>query len=456
MLNQTFSRSNFEEIYDEDNRRGKNQDDILFPSLKNLTGRISIKAKALRAFRAKYNSFSKYPKDVQKRYDRLNKNLKRELKKRENLIMNELDDVANNINQPSFRIPMNKNTDFVKAVYQTDDSSSAYYALKQISRNIRSLYKTKPADRNLIISQVSNLLQDDYPYLIIRTDISSFFESINHKKLEDKIVDDQLLSTTSIKLIKQILWDYSRLSGTVGQGLPRGFGVSSDLAELFMRQVDRQIMALEEVTYYARYVDDIIIFISPTILSMDQNHLDKIRPIIENHELSMNESKTSNLKRFEGAQVFEYLGYKFTLTRPIARIEISDNRYQKYLIRIKSSFSAYEKQRHKNSKKAYRLLLKRVKFLTGNTRLVNSKSNAFIGTFFSNPYINDLRKLNSLDQILSNFIEQIDSISLRAKLSQYSFSKGHVQQTFHKFNRRRRTNLHDEFLEIVEVWKYAQ
>ena len=48
-----------------------------------------------------------------------------------------------------------------------------------------------------------------------------------------------------------------------GSGVPRGFGVSAYLSELYMREIDNEIKALPDVIYYARYVDDIVIIFSP-------------------------------------------------------------------------------------------------------------------------------------------------------------------------------------------------
>ena len=48
-------------------------------------------------------------------------------------------------------------------------------------------------------------------------------------------------------------------------GVPRGIGISAYLSELFMRNVDNQIQELDDLIYYARYVDDIIAIFVPQI-----------------------------------------------------------------------------------------------------------------------------------------------------------------------------------------------
>ncbi|WP_298821462.1 antiviral reverse transcriptase Drt3a [uncultured Roseibium sp.] len=455
MLNQTFSLVNFEDIYDEDNRKGRNFDTVFFPTVSAASNRLSSKARALRAFKKRHVSYKKYPKGVQRRYDVLLRNLNRQKKRREELISNALKSVASNINKRSFRVGIVKNTINTMDVYQRDDTPESYYALRQVSRNIRSLYKTKPANRNIIVSQVQNLLSDDYPYVLIRTDISSFFESIDQSRLIHKLVQDQLLSATSIKLIKQVLWDYSHLAGTPGKGIPRGLSISSDLAELYLKVVDRKIQEMNGVAFYARYVDDIFLLISPSKLTDTTTYLTEIGNVISGHGLALNTAKTVQLNRDEHGKKFDYLGYEFTLRPGHTDIDITSAKFDRLRFRLERSFGSYEKHRHKNAKAAYRLLLKRIRFLTTNTRLINNKGNAFVGIFFSNPNLNRHSRLVALDGILANKVANIQSITLKTKLSSLSFKSGHQQKPFTKFNRHPKFGHSDEFSKIVEAWRYG-
>lgn len=456
MLNQTFSITNFEEIYDEDNRKGKNQDAIFFPEVTASSKRLSAKARALRAFKKRYSFYSKYPKNVQRKYDTLYKNIRRQKEDRERKVLKALTAVSQNINKRSFRVKIVQNNAHAKPLYENDGSPESYYALRQISRNIRRLYKTKPADRNQIISQVQNLLEDDFPYIIIRSDIKSFFESVDQKSLIEKLIKDQLLSTSSIKIIKQILWDYSALTKSKGIGIPRGLGISSDLAELYLKGVDQEIKEIEDVVYYARYVDDIFILIAPNSTTDPSTYLPQIQEAIHKRMLSVNEDKTIQLVRGDYQKSFEYLGYEFTLKKNTADIDITKSKFEKIKLRVLKSFESYEKQRHRNSKAAYRLLLKRIKFLTSNTRLVNSKANAFVGIFFSNPNLTSYKRLEALDAILKDKSDKIISTSLKSKLKRLSFRMGHEEKTYEKFNRRRHPHKKDEFSQIVRAWRHEK
>ena len=239
-----------------------------------------------------------------------------------------------------------------------------------------------------------------------------------------------------------------------GKGIPRGLGLSSDLAELFLKVIDKQIQELQDVAYYARYVDDIIILVAPNKTTEKSTYLPKVRELLSKHGLALNEAKTFDCDRNSYQKKFNYLGYEFTLKNGAVDIDITSDKFTKLKKRLISSFKAYEKQRHKNSKAAYRLLLKRIKFLTSNTRLVNNKGNAFVGVYFGSPNLNKYNRLTALDSILTNKSSKLASVSLRAKLGEMSFERGHREKPFSKFNRHMGYTRRDEFSQIVEAWRY--
>ena len=94
------------------------------------------------------------------------------------------------------------------------------------------------------MKQLIGMISDGFNYHVLRTDISSFFESIPHDRLLRKLKEDQLLSQKSLRLISGILFRYARLAGTPGIGLPRGLGISSYLSELYMRDFDQRVKAV--------------------------------------------------------------------------------------------------------------------------------------------------------------------------------------------------------------------
>jgi hypothetical protein len=130
---------------------------------------------------------------------------------------------------------------------------------------------------------------------------------------------------------------------------------------------------------------------------------------------------------------------------------MTDAKINRYRQRIDLTFSAYDNksQRPKKSEKIARALLeKRVRFLTGNTRLVNNKKNVVSGVFFSNSLLTDLNDLGDLDIYLASKISSLTNPRLRIRLSKHSFKSGFQTRKYYKFS------AHD-LCEIVEVWKHV-
>ena len=59
--------------------------------------------------------------------------------------------------------------------------------LRKLNDNIKRIYKEEQANRRLIISQLKVLLEESCPKWIIRSDIKSFYESINHNRILSKL-----------------------------------------------------------------------------------------------------------------------------------------------------------------------------------------------------------------------------------------------------------------------------
>src|SRR5258706_235702 len=100
------------------------------------------------------------------------------------------------------------------------------------------------------------------------------------------------------------------------------------------------------------------------------------------------------------------------------------------------------------SRQAFRELVARVKFLTGNTRLLNSKSSAVTGIYYNNSIVTDLSGFIALDKVLKARVDQIPRPSLRTRLKQYKFSEGFLSRRFHNFSTK-------EFRVIVKAWKHG-
>jgi hypothetical protein len=453
VLDQTFSAQNLRIISDTEKRRGNVPDLKFFHKVRQKTDNLKERIQDCKDFRR--SQTGKYSDVDQAIYEHLRDMREAARSERDDQLLACLEVVATNISKKSYSIEFEKlDGPGGKPVYSLkDDAPEHHYAEKQISKNLRRLYKVKQANRNQIVSQLADLLDDKFPYHFIRTDVSRFYESIDHGALMRKLEDDQLLSYTSLHLTKKILTSFSSKTGAVGIGLPRGIGLSSYLAELYMRDFDEEIRGLEDVVFYARYVDDIVVVFAPTPMSSAKGYLPKIEAALKRKGLSKNQSKTDESKfDNDGSSLhrtnlkFDYLGYEF-IFEPKPKIRLSTSKQAKYMARLEASFTRYHLQRSKNSKRAYRLLLKRVRFLTGNTQLTHNKQNAFVGIYFSNPHLTDRCQLKRLDGKLRGLSSRVLSTTLKTRLGKLSFVNGYEQRIFRRFHRK------NEFRDIVRAWK---
>jgi hypothetical protein len=315
--------------------------------------------------------------------------------------------------------------------------------LRKLNDNLKRLYKDEQANRRIIVSQMKTLLEETCPMFVLKTDIERFYENIDRSRLIQKFQDDGMLSFHSLKILNKI-FDNPLLEGNLG--LPRGLNISSTLSEIYMRKFDKWVKRFDGVYFYARYVDDIIIFFNQ-----------KETAILLNNEINSNleaglfkkEVKTDiypitdSLKR-----PIEYLGYKFTTKKKskknkkdkVVVISIADKKVNKIKTRIVKSFLDFLKN------KDFELLENRMKFLTGNFSIrTNSEGNELkAGIYYNYSYLNDFSVLNDLNIfyhkiIRSNknkFGSKINAaLSNQEKnnLSKYSFMHGHKMKVYYQF-----------------------
>tara|TARA_R110002074_G_scaffold385038_1_gene565992 strand:+ start:49 stop:699 length:651 start_codon:yes stop_codon:yes gene_type:complete len=215
---------------------------------------------------------------------------------------------------------------------------------------------------------------------------------------------------------------------------------------------------LDDVVFYARYVDDIIVLFAPLPGADVRVKRPKIRGFLRDISLTMNEAaeKTKEspvddqgIPKAKGTWDFEYLGYRIDFRSGVS-VYMSRKRLARYKNRVFGCFQRYQNQKSKNYKKAYRLLIKRVRFLTSNTQLTHNKSNAYVGIYFNNMHLTHHNDLSALDHILTAKVGSLSSPTLKAKLSAYSFVGGFEERKFRRFHKK------GEFKEIVEAWKYEE
>jgi hypothetical protein len=443
-----FTAENFRRIYDAENRKGFDLASRYFPTLEPLTLAVRDKMQDIRDHRALEATMAA---DV---FEAMLVTLKTELAAlkadKSAAVYDLMDDISQKVLKPSFKIDLSQTTGPQgKLVYCVDAEPETFFVIKQLQRNIHRIYGVKQADRHDLVCQLRDMLSSSFPFELVRTDISSFYESIDRKRLVEKLDHDQLLSPASKKYIKQVMDSYGAKS-SAAKGVPRGVGISAYLAELYLRPVDNAIRAIPGMVLYCRFVDDIVaVFARPPAGNSLGSFKDRIIAIFGDNALTYNPVKTHEFALADPApKTFEYLGYRFSLSSVKFEIGPSAAKVDKYRARMNAAFEAYWKQRPLGPRRAYRELAARIKFLTGNTRLSNSKSRAATGIYYNNSIATDLLIFDQLDKELKVLIDALKSSSLQKQLKKLKFSTGFVQRRYHNFSTR-------ELQMIVRAWKHG-
>ncbi|MDY0194108.1 MAG: antiviral reverse transcriptase Drt3a [Aliarcobacter butzleri] len=449
-MKQSFNVENFIKIYYDENRKG-NYLDGRFSEFSELKG-IGQEIKQINQnFREKVYTAPEQKETANQKKEELQKS---KFDKLSEILLN----VEERIDKRNFDISMITKPINGKTAYTIDRSNlETFFLFKQIQKNIQHSFKVKQADRNEIVSQVINILDNGFPKYIIRTDIKSFYESIPHNELKRVISRNHILSPLSKKVINEILRQYKILT-SYDKGIPRGIGISAYLAELYMRDFDNNIKDLKNITYYARYVDDIIIVFTPNNKYDNTDYLNLIDEKITRFGLNLNNTKTKKIDLIHNNNFnFDFLGYQFNFISNKIKVDISNNKDRRYRNKIDLVIEDYNISSKYNEKVARKLLIKRLKYLTGNTRLLGVKKDILIGIYFSNQQITEESRLNKLDDYLTKTainrnLEPYSKLNikngneLKIKLKSFKFIDGFKQKKFYKFSKQ-------DLEKILSIWK---
>lgn len=325
--------------------------------------------------------------------------------------------------------------------------------IRKLNDNIKRLYKDEQANRRIIIKQVKTLLAENGPMWVLRTDIEKFYESINRERLLLKLRNDSMLSFHSQNLLDKLFQNPSLASST---GLPRGLNISATLSELYMRNFDKWVRRTNGVYFYARFVDDIIIFSNSEKVINDLNS-----KINRNLEKGLNKKliKTGVYKggNIKANRPLEYLGYQFTTetikNKKSLTISIANKKVKKIKSRITHSLLDFIKNEN------FTLLENRIKFLTGNFSVrKNSEGNDLkAGIYYNYSHITDFDIFDELNLYLrkslhsksGNFGSKLSSKldnSQRQILANYSFKHGYFKKIFCPFTV-------EEMIDIKDCWR---
>ncbi len=352
-------------------------------------------------------------------------------------LKDELNEAFEKITNGNYDFSFNKHKGFLSCNNLTDK-----LILRKLNDNIKKLYKDKQANRRIIIYQIKTLLEDQCPLWVYRTDISSFYASIDRSKIIEKLKGDSILTYFSIKLIDK-LFEHPLVSTT--SGLPLGISISATLSELYMRPFDKWVRTQPGIYYYSRFVDDIIVFAykEEAAIVLEKNIENNLPSGLKKNELK---SKHFDGKRIIKTKPLEFLGYKFYLEKETVKktrltVSISTDKVKKIKSRIILAFTSYLSNRNEA------LLINRIKFLTGNYTIKSNfdGNDLKAGIYFNYSHVNEItvfqelnlfyyKTLNSKRYSLGKRLSIILSPTLKYNLSRHSFKHGFKNKVFHKFN----------------------
>lgn len=459
-LDQVYSASNFRDIWYQQTRRGvsiptkliRNQkipDPLLLEINENFR-RTKKARKQLRRLRS-----AKAPLlDIR----RAQKKVKRRLKKREELVEAYVRSIETSARHGTFDLTIRTARHASgKQLYDlAEPYAENYFVGKLLQTALAASIPSEIWSRDSIIERLLTVLEDRMPKSVVRIDISSFFESIPHDKLRIAVNRNTKLGSNFKKRILSLLTQYATLTGQHPDsaiGVPRGVGVSSYLAELYLAEFDRQTSETPGMVFYARYVDDIVVVFAESRgnLKRASERLAELESRLGALGLSLSAAPGKKFHGYfssvpRGSNGFDYLGYTFTYSSSRLVVTMTPERVLMLERRLERVFNAFAKSKSKEGR-AMRLLLQRVRLLSGNTRLHNNKRDAFVGVYYSNKFMTDYHQLRELDGKLATYISSLGPTTITRKLAANSFETGFADKVFWPFPA---TTLR----EIVSVWRY--
>lgn len=356
--------------------------------------------------------------------------------------------------------------------------------LRKLNDNLKRIYGAKQSNRREITKQVYILLQEINPLYIIRLDIKSFYESINLETVLEPIFEETLLSPTSKKILRAI-----QNNPSVPSHIPRGLNISSTLTEIHMREFDSAVRSLSGVYYYARYVDDIIIFSYKDIVTGSEQQIQKTLPAgLKTHNKKskyhpivcrciLNCACNNNCKcrafcacepEAQKNITLDYLGYNFTFSDIPKNPKKEDKKKPKKItitladrkinrIKTRTILALLDHCKTPN----FQLLKDRIHFLTGNCEFsIKGDFKIRSGIYYNYPLLsiddpalleltNFFRKaIHSKRGSLGRALSKSISSAERSQLGRLSFRSGFKNKITYKVGE-------EKLNAIKECWKNA-
>jgi len=337
--------------------------------------------------------------------------------------------------------------------------------IRKVNNNVRHFVKIRHPARTSIVTNLTRIVSEAVQYRIYKLDVKSFYESFAVADVLKKIDDIEQLSLATKKIIREI---FKHVIAMDGSGIPRGLALSATLSDFMMQDFDRNLRNKNNVFFYSRYVDDIIIVTSGS--ELEQKFIKSVEDLLPNG------LKLSRKKRYvkfvphvtdksKTKYDFEYLGYKFSVCDPGAKdtfrsviLDIADSKIKKIKTRVTLAVAQYK------SAADFQILEQRIKFLTGNFSIPDDdRVKKKLAGIFYNYHLMDSDQadngLNKLDRFLRTAIlsssgtifskfQLYSSVAERKILLGNSFEDGFNTRSFMHFS--------PASLNLVQgCWKYA-
>lgn len=342
-----------------------------------------------------------------------------------------------------------------RQTYRVSDALCVAFPEKQAAAVIRKLGHGDAQGRNGIIRALKEALGKRYAHAIYRLDIQSFFDSVPHDKLLSALRSVSRLDTVTSDLVSRLLEEFASITGQ-RKGLPQGVAMSSHLADFYLHGLDRRVKTAPGVLFYARYVDDLVLVLEDEeALAAVQRQIDEeLRDLgLTKHPLKTKPIITTANGDYPEGQALEYLGYRFTRAEGALSTGLTATRHQRRVIKLESALQRWLDSSPSSARPNHGqdgLLIDRLRYLAGNTKLLNSKDNVAIGLFFSNSALDPgAPELIELDDVLQQFVQaNTDKMSegLRKKISAISFVEMFIQRPFYRFDQQK-------VQRIVQAWR---
>lgn len=291
------------------------------------------------------------------------------------------------------------------------DKATAYVLSKLLTEELREAFNLDFPGRDCLLERLKISFSVDHPTAIIRSDIKSFFEGINHRRLLEKLKANPRVSQLAIEYYTKIFNEYERYKPEIyqtGYGVPRGLAVSSYLAEVYLKDIDSEIRKLPGVLLYERYVDDFVILIKLNNEEDASEYYRKLEEIFKGSDLFLHtaddsKSTVRNLKgRGTEIDLGSYLGYNLSYNPVSNSLEfrMSQKKIDRKKTMIDKAFLHFEKLSRFDVRKARRDLIDCLNVLSANYNLFGCKEDIRTGIYYSNRQLTNLSDLDNLTDYL--------------------------------------------------------